>query len=214
MMIQGYDKIYLDKIMTLLADMFDYAVNDCHYSIDQVTKYFITSQIYKEIEIANPYYIGRSGAELLKLIIEKQIHREIYVKPHIQIQKSPEYWCGYVAAYYQWVSQKSFKQIFEVISASEIVNMYDPLHEADIQKFVDVMNEIFEKHYQPTYLQQMRKAQGLSQSQLALKSGVSLRVIQAYEQREKNINKASVTNMKKLADTLHCYIEDLIEEKL
>lgn len=100
-MIKGYDEIYLDKIMVLLADMFDYAVNDCHHSIDQVTKYFITSQIYKEIEIANPYYIGRSGAELWKLIIEKQVHCEISLKPCVHIHKSSEYWCGYVVAYYQ-----------------------------------------------------------------------------------------------------------------
>lgn len=49
---------------------------------------------------------------------------------------------------------------------------------------------------------------------VSFKSGVSLRAIQAYEQREKDINKASIINIKKLADALHCYIEDLIEEEL
>jgi DNA-binding transcriptional regulator YiaG len=72
-----------------------------------------------------------------------------------------------------------------MISASQIVKMYHPLHEADIQKFVNVMDKLFDKYNPPTHLQQIRKLQGLSQSQLAFKSGVSKRVIQAYEQREK-----------------------------
>lgn len=133
--------------MVLLADMFDYAVNDCGHSIDQVSKKYIISKIYKEIEIANPYYIGRSGAELYKLMIEKLIHREIVIHPQVHIHKSPEYWCGYVVAYYQWSSQKSFKNIFEVIPASQIVEMYNQMHELEIQKFVDVIDDIFDKYY-------------------------------------------------------------------
>lgn len=88
--------------------------------------------------------------------------------------------------------------------------MYNSMYEADIQKFVDEIEDIFDKYYQPTYLQRIRKEQGLSQSQLALKSGVSLRVVQAYEQREKSIHKASVMNIEKIVNVLHCYIEDLM----
>ena len=44
------------------------------------------------------------------------------------------------------------------------------------------------------------------------KSGVSLRSIQMYEQRNKNINKASVETIYRLAKALGCEIEDLIEK--
>ena len=90
--------------------------------------------------------------------------------------------------------------------------MYYSLHKAVIQKFLDIMSYIFDKYHQPTHLQQIRKAQVLSQLKLALKSGVSLNVILVYEQREKVINNASVVNIKKLINALHCYIADLIEE--
>ena len=45
----------------------------------------------------------------------------------------------------------------------------------------------------------------------AYESGVSLRSIQMYEQRQRNINEASVTTVRDIAKVLHCNIEDLLE---
>jgi len=47
---------------------------------------------------------------------------------------------------------------------------------------------------------------------LAERSGVSIRSIQMYEQRNKNINKASADTMYRLAKALGCTMEDLIEK--
>ena len=44
-----------------------------------------------------------------------------------------------------------------------------------------------------------------------MRSGVSLRSIQMYEQRQKNINKARVESLYKISKVLGCTIEDLIE---
>lgn len=52
---------------------------------------------------------------------------------------------------------------------------------------------------------------GLSQSQLAEKSGVSVRMIQYYEQGVKDINKAAVITVLKLADALGVDVRELIE---
>lgn len=69
------------------------------------------------------------------------------------------------------------------------------------------------KEYFPeTNLKRIRTAYGFTQSELAKRSGVSLRSIQMYEQRNKNINKASVDAMYSLAKVLGCAIEDLIEK--
>lgn len=43
-------------------------------------------------------------------------------------------------------------------------------------------------------------------------SGVPLRTIQQYEQRQKNINKAQVEYLLMLAQALCCRIEDLVEK--
>jgi transcriptional regulator with XRE-family HTH domain len=63
-----------------------------------------------------------------------------------------------------------------------------------------------------TKLQDRRKAAGLSQSGLAEKSGVGVRIIQSYEQEHRDINGAALTTGKALADALGCTIEDLIED--
>ena len=62
-------------------------------------------------------------------------------------------------------------------------------------------------------LQKIRKQVGLSQSQLAELSGVSIRMIQKYETGERNINNASAITVYKLAQTLKVNVEDLINKK-
>lgn len=59
-------------------------------------------------------------------------------------------------------------------------------------------------------LQKMRKQAGMSQSQLAEKSGVDIRMIQHYEQGTKDINKAQVITVLQLAEALEVDIYDII----
>ncbi len=61
-------------------------------------------------------------------------------------------------------------------------------------------------------LKDIRVAAGLSQSQLAALSGVSVRMVQYYEQGYKDINKASIDAAFRLATALNCSVEDLIEK--
>ena len=51
----------------------------------------------------------------------------------------------------------------------------------------------------------------MSQKQLAEASGVGLRSIQLYEQRQKNINHAAAETLYRLAFALHCAMENLLE---
>ncbi|MGC2873043.1 helix-turn-helix domain-containing protein [Ihubacter sp. mB4P-1] len=90
--------------------------------------------------------------------------------------------------------------------------MYYTLHEADITKFVDIANARIKECFPDTNLKRFRVAYGCTQAELAEKSGVGLRSIQMYEQRNKDINKASVDTVYRLAKTLGCIMEDLIEK--
>lgn len=62
----------------------------------------------------------------------------------------------------------------------------------DILQFCDRMDELYYEAEPGTNLKQMRKNAGLSQSELAELTGISVRTIQQYEQRQKNINRAQV----------------------
>lgn len=60
-------------------------------------------------------------------------------------------------------------------------------------------------------LKEKRQAVGLSQSQLAEKSGVNIRVLQHYEQGSKNFDHARIDTIFKICIALNCKFEDVIE---
>ena len=59
-------------------------------------------------------------------------------------------------------------------------------------------------------LKEMREAKGLSQSQLAKETGISVRTIQSYERGARKLSGASYDRLKKMAEALGVDIEDLI----
>ncbi len=60
-------------------------------------------------------------------------------------------------------------------------------------------------------LKRIREGNNLTQAKLSEISGVSLPMIQKYEARIKDINKAQAITIYKLAQALNCNMEDLIE---
>lgn len=87
------------------------------------------------------------------------------------------------------------------------------LHEADESKFVEAADEIIarNKANRKTKLSEIRRASGFTQQQLSDASGVTLRMIQLYEQRQNDISKAQVNVVISLANALGCRVEDLID---
>ena len=59
-------------------------------------------------------------------------------------------------------------------------------------------------------IRDLRNRNGLTQQELARRSGVKLRMIQAYEQNYQDISKAEVGSVIKLAKALSCSVEDLL----
>ena len=74
-----------------------------------------------------------------------------------------------------------------------------------------MFSSVIKRKATSTKLQTVRKASGMSQRELSEKSGISLRSIQQYEQKAKDINKAAVDSILALANALGCKVEDLIE---
>lgn len=56
-----------------------------------------------------------------------------------------------------------------------------------------------------------RERRNLTQQELSDRTGINLRTIQAYEQGYKDINKAQVGKVKKIAEILRCDICDIID---
>ena len=212
-MIHAYQEIYVNKVQKSLGTAFDYAINTCGILGDEFIKLFIVSSISKRIKNGEPLYlVGKTGIEIVFDIISETKYEVDLKDVEDTFDKSCEYWIGWSIAYCQWYSDRSFNEIFEVFSYDELRIMYQHLHEADISKFVEIVDSRIKEYYHETNLKRMRKLCGYTQKEVAENSGVSLRCIQMYEERNKDINKASVETLYKLSKVFGCKIEDLIEK--
>ena len=118
---------------------------------------------------------------------------------------------GWALAYYQWYTGRSFKTIRRYLPMSRLIQMYPALHEVSEQRFVDTVEVIAARELPDTRLRMHRRAMQYSQRLLAAESGVSLRMIQQYEQRAKDINRASADSLLALSRTLGCEMTDIME---
>ena len=210
-MMRAYDEIYLNDAMRNLGEAFDYSATVLTIPMDDFLDMFIISGIAEQFAFGVPKFVsGLSGTELVWEVLNRTKKNMDLPAPQTEYDYSPEYWCGWILAFYQWNTGKSFKEIKEYLPMSEIYKLYPTLHEASEEKFVDVANSILKCKNRSTKLQTVRKAVGLSQKELSEKSGVTLRMIQQYEQRAKDINKASASNVFSLARALGCKAEDLL----
>lgn len=212
-MIHAYQETLVNKAQSKVGQTFDYAINNYQLKGEDFIKYFLKSTISKRIEIGDTAIIlGKSGKEIAKDIIEEVGNTTLHSSDNSSYGRSREYWIGWAITYYQWFSDRSFKEIFKAIPYSDFEKMYSTLHEADITKFVEVLDKRMKEYYCETNLKYYRKMNHKSQKELALLSNVSLRSIQMYEQRQKDINKASVETLYKLSKALSVPIEMLIEK--
>ena len=211
-MMHAYDKLYLEKARAALARMLDFAVYDLHQEITSFFGLFISSGVAQLFEQGDIHtLVGKSGVELAYEILERSGLPYERVKPQYTMDRSEEYWTGWALAYYQWETAQSFAEIVQYVPITDIQAMYDPYHEMDIRQFCDAMNERIRKTKPETNLKLLRQQNGLSQKGLAELSGVPLRTIQQYEQRQKSINKAQAEYLEMLSNALNCSIEQLIE---
>ncbi len=213
MIIRSYNEIYLNKAQSRLGQAFDYAVNDCRIPGEDFVQLFSASSISRRMENGEPAVIsGKSGIEIAIDVLLETTGKQPDATPSERIDRSAEYWIGWAVAYYQWYSSRRFGDIFKALPFDDLRKMYFTLHEADVTKFVDVADERIREYFKDTNLKRIRTAYGCSQSELAKLSGVSLRSIQMYEQRRKDINKANAESLYAIAKALGCTIEDLIEK--
>lgn len=208
-----YPVYYLEEAMGNLGDCFDYAINDYGAEGSEVAELFCLSGVAAEFERGNAWVVaGKSGVELFALIGERSGYRMDGMPARAyRIEKTPEYWAGWILAYAQWRLGASFEDLLYAVPFDELRALYFPWHEASEERVVGQICELALQKERPTKLATARKRLKRTQQDLAHDSGVSLRSIQLYEQRQRDINEASATTVNNLARALHCTMEDLLE---
>lgn len=211
-MIHAYDEEYLSDAIKNLGEAVDYAVNLCQIEMRDFFNLFISSGVADQFGRGVPKIVsGMSGTELALEVFRQSGMVMFLPEPQEDYDYSSAYWCGWIIAYYQWYSGIPFKDIFHSISAENLERLYPTLHEVSEEKCVDTLNRMISRTQGDSRLKIQRIARNFTQKDLAERTGVSLRTIQHYEQRTKDINKASGATLSTLAQILGCRMEDLLE---
>ena len=212
MVTHAYAEDYVTGAQRVLGDAVDFAVMSLGLEPDVFGKAFAVSDASRQFGSGNPRYVaGMNGCELARKILE-ETHTPFQDTADVMfVDKDPEYWAGWALAFYQWYSGYDFMNILAAVPLTKIIAMYPTYHEMDIMQFVDRMDEHMRSAYPLTRLRIRRENCGLSQSELAAESGVSLRQIQLFEQRQRDINKTAAETLLQLSKALHCSMEDLME---
>ena len=93
----------------------------------------------------------------------------------------------------------------------KVIALYHPLHEADLDKFANVADKIIAETVNASIspLKKARERCGLTQEELARISGISLRMIRAYEQKAQDMSKANFRTVSRLESVLHTDFGDI-----
>jgi len=139
-MTHAYDELYLKDAMRNVGIMAHFCINGYGMSPEDFQQVFFQSHVSEQIAKGNPrYLVGHSGKELADMLLADNVTQANTISDKYTI--SPEYWAGWVLAYYQWYSGKAFSQInADGLTFGKIIQMYNPLHEADLSKFIEVVN--------------------------------------------------------------------------
>lgn len=147
-MARAYKKTYLNGAMRNLAVMMDCGVRKYGYTIEEFYVKFLSSDVSRQFASGPPprYLVGMSGAELADTVVE-DTGGTILKENDGTYTVGPEYWIGWVLAYYQWLSRRSFAYMYRKgLGATEVVSMYYPLHEADLSKFAAAADMIIARN--------------------------------------------------------------------
>ena len=179
----AYSDLYLSSAQIALGGMLDYAVYDLKWELGDFYRAFINSGIAHSFGTGEPKYtVGMSGIEIAQEVVRIATGRDVDTVASCPFERSPEYWAGWAVAYYEWCRCISFDRIDRSVPITEIVDMYHPYHEMDVTAFADELDRRLQERAEKSQLARLRAYAGLTQKALADRSGVSVRMIQQYEQ--------------------------------
>ena len=230
---RAYDEACLPLACDCLGRMLDYSVYSLHIDADSMMDLFSASGTASLFARGDMRTIaGGSGIELAYSVLEKSGLPHERVLPRHTVSFSNEYWGGHALAYAQWATGLRFEDLVQLRPASAVISscakerlaLLESLppdisegdKAAELKRFgsgfaIRTAESILSEIPSGSRLKALRIKNGLSQGALAKASGVPVRTIQQYEQRQKDINKARFEYIVRLSAALNCSPADLFE---
>ena len=234
----SYTEAITEKAAGTMAHMLDFAVHDLRQDAGAFFELFISTGLASEFGSGNLKLIaGISGVELAYRVLETSGINTERISYRYTSGRSREYWTGHALGRFQMESALPFPDIVSAVSLKEMIALCDGFRDSEIRSIresldwmdtLTIPDHMNEEHYQEfsyrleeavsssrasgeTRLKTLRLRSGYSQSGLAAASGVPVRTIQQYEQRQKDINKAAFESIIKLAAAIGCEPSVLLE---
>lgn len=212
-----YPEELLEGVMSTLGKAFEFADKHLPGGLESFYDLFVNSAAARTLDgpDAQPK-LGSSGIELVLSVCETSTPGGLDTMLMNERRRPKELherakWCGKMLAYHQWDTASSLRTIAMYLSLADLYELYETERIASARVVSLKITETYAVRNTPTRLRYYRAEAGLTQANLAKISGVSLRSIQQYEQRKKNINHAQARYVLGLAQALSCQMEDLLE---
>ncbi|HBH09157.1 MAG TPA: hypothetical protein DDX40_07135 [Rikenellaceae bacterium] len=210
-MIRAYDEIYLEDAMMNFAVSLDYGAVACKGGVDEYYDRLLVGEPVRQFESGNPrYLVGMSGIEFADKVIETT-GGVVDNIDYVLADRSDIFWAGWVISYLQWFTGHTFERFrLDGLTIQSVIALYPTLHEADLSKFIEVALCMMKAKEHESPLKVQRMLCGLTQQELADRSGTSIRMIRAYEQGKQSIAKAEAGTVFRLATVLGCDARSLV----
>lgn len=141
--VQVYDEVYLESTSDILGQAFDWVANTCEDDLSLFAQRFAASPVGQLFEEGCPKYVaGVNGAELANAVMESLGLPTYTQEPEFWLDKSCEYWVGWILALYQWHKREHFSTILKEVPISEFLRIYPLAHEQDEANVFELLDAI------------------------------------------------------------------------
>ncbi len=210
MAVKAYDKKELPQVISTLGKAFEFAEKCLPEGAAGFYRRFANSSVAATCTGPDAHpEIGGSAIELVLDVNEDaSIDTLLMNEKRLSKQETRRLrWEAELLCRYQWETGLPFPAVFRTLSPERL---HAELPPAEVVQKISVP----ETHESTTTsLARIRRERGLSQAGLAKASGVTLRSIQQYEQRKKDISHAQARSVLALAQALSCTMEELLENE-
>ena len=133
-MTPAYSELYLGDASLAMGAMLESAVYLFEIELGKFWQLFLASHVSDDFGHGLSGTVsGKSGWELAAEILDDAGVSFPRRKPQAVVGRSREFWAGWALAQYQWRTGLSFAEIEAYAPLSEILLMYSPYHEMDVE---------------------------------------------------------------------------------
>lgn len=214
MAVKAYDKKELPQVISTLGKAFEFAEKCLPEGAAGFYRRFANSSVAATCTGPDAHpEIGGSAIELV-LDVNEDASIDTLLMNEKRLSKHETgrlRWEAELVCRYQWETGFPFPAVYRTLTEERLRELHADYAELQPEEVVQKISVPETQEDSATNLARIRREHGLSQAGLAEASGVSLRSIQQYEQKKKDISHAQARSVYALAQALDCTMEELLE---